>query len=484
MSQFRNLFKQTAIYGLATVLPRMFSFLLIPIHIKYLTSKGEYGEVSIIFSYLIFFNVILSYGMETSFFRFYHGDSDKKRVVSTSTLSIIYTTGIFLVTALLFRNTLAGWAEIDVQYITYTIWTLVLDALAIIPFARLRVDQKPMRYAAIKVGNVALYFFLNVFFLKWLPDIAKSSPDSFIGTLFVKDFQVGYIFLANIIASLATLIILLPGYFTINWHFDSALWKKMMKYGLPVMVAGIAFAINEAFDRLLLQYMNVSKDDIGAYSGCYKLAVFMVLFATAFRLGVEPFFFSHSKEDSAPQTYALITKYFVVIGSAILLAVIVFADILKLFLIPNSTYWEAMKVVPLIIIANFFLGIYHNLSVWYKLSDKTKIGAYISIVGAIVTLILNFALIPHWNYMGSAIATISAYGSMMLISYFLGNKYYHIPYDVKAISAYLGISIGFSLMYFYFFRENYYVGGAMLLLFTAFLYKNEKETLLRIARRK
>lgn len=484
MSQFNKLFKQTAIYGLATVLPRMFSFLLIPIHVQYLNGTGEYGKVSIIFAYLIFFNVILSYGMETSFFRFYTSEDNKKSVVSTSTISIFWSSLIFFVFGLLFRDNLAEWTDKDVLYITYTIWILVLDALVIIPFAKLRVDQKPIKYAAIKVGGVALFFFLNLFFLKFLPEIAAASPDSWMAILFIEDFQVGYIFLANVFASLATLLMLLPEYLKIKWQFDILLWKRMMRYGLPVMVAGIAFAINEAFDRLLLDYLNVSESDIGAYSGCYKLAVFMVLFATAFRLGIEPFFFSHSKNENAPQTYAKITKYFIVFGSVILLGVIVFADILKVFLIPNSTYWKAMDVVPLIIMANFFLGIYHNLSVWYKLSDKTKIGAYISIVGAVVTLVLNFALIPVWSYMGSAIATISAYGSMMLISYYLGNKYYPIPYDVKSISIYLTLSITLSCVYFYFFRENYIVALAAIVIYGGIIYIREKEALLAIIGRK
>lgn len=484
MSLYKNLFKQTAIYGLATVLPRMFSFLLIPIHIKYLSSKGEYGEVSIIFAYLIFFNVILSYGMETSFFRFYNDNYNKRSVIGTATVSIFWTSLIFLVTALLFRNTLAGWAGIDVQYITYTIWILVLDAVVIIPFAKLRVSQKPMRYTLVKVGSVALFYFLNVFFLKLLPEAVQSNPNSFLDSLFMKDFEVGYIFLANVIASIFTLLLLLPNYFHVRWYFDFSLWNKMMRYGLPVMIAGIAFAINEAFDRLLLDYMGVSKDDIGAYSGCYKLAVFMVLFATAFRLGIEPFFFSHAKNEGAQQTYAMITKFFIIFGSMILLGVIVFADILKLFIIPRSSYWEAMDVVPLIIIANFFLGIYHNLSVWYKLSDKTRMGAYISIVGAIVTLALNFALIPVLSYMGSAIATLCAYGSMMGISWYLGNKYYPIPYDLKKITGYLTVSIALSLAYFYFFRENYYVGAGIIVFYGLYIYRNEKSTLMRIIRRK
>jgi O-antigen/teichoic acid export membrane protein len=485
LSQFKNLFKQTAIYGLATVLPRMLSFLLVRLYTDLLPEE-EYGEVSIIFSWIVFFNVILAYGMETSFFRFYNKD-DSAKVTATTTVSLFWSSVLFLGGALIFRNFLADAANVDVDYITYTIWILVLDALVIIPFSKLRADGRPMYYAIIKIGNVAVNLGLNVFFLLYLPKLAQAYQGSFLASIYIHDFEIGYIFLSNLVASLLTLIIMLPHYFRISWHIDMKLWRRIMRYGLPIMVAGIAFAINETFDRILLEWLlpaAVAKAEVGVYSACYKLALFMALYATAFRLGIEPFFFSHAGNESAPQTYALITKYFVIFGSAILLGVIVFADILKLLFVNNPAYWDGMKVVPLIIIANFFLGIYHNLSVWYKLSDKTKIGAYISIIGAVVTLMLNFALIPYWSYMGSAIATISAYGSMMLISYFLGNKYYYIPYDVKTIGGYLALSIGFSLIYFYLFRENYYVGGAMLLLFMLFLYRNEKDTLIRIARRK
>jgi O-antigen/teichoic acid export membrane protein len=209
----------------------------------------------------------------------------------------------------------------------------------------------------------------------------------------------------------------------------------------------------------------------------------MVLFRTAYTLGIEPFFFSHASNENAQQTYATVTKYFVIFGSFILLSVIVFADLLKQIMIPNPSYWEAMKVVPLIILANFFLGIYTNLSVWYKLIDKTYVGAYISIVGAVVTLILNYLLIPKYSYYGSAIATISAYGSMMFISYYLGNKYYPIPYDKKKIMGYLVLSTGFSCISFYGFRENYYIGILLLAVFMGFIYYNEKEVLLRILKR-
>jgi len=483
---YKNLFKQTAIYGLATVLPRMFSFLLVPLYTD-LLPKAEYGKVTIIFAWMIFFNVILAYGMETAFFRFYNKEENKKIVVETSMVSIFWTTIVFLLVALLFRTTLADWSGIDTQYITYTIWILTLDALVIIPFSKLRAFQRPMMYAVIKIGNVLVNLLLSILFLIYLPKLATVNPTGLISSFYVENFQVGYIFLANIIASLLTFVVLSPDYIFLKWKFDFSLWKKMMVYGLPILVAGIAFAINEQFDKILLDRLlprNIAEDEVGVYSACYKLGLFMVLYRTAYTLGIEPFFFSHAKNENAPQTYATVTKYFVIFGSFIMLSVIVFADLFKAIMIRDESYWVAMKVVPLIILANFCLGIYTNLSVWYKLIDKTYIGAYISIVGAIVTLVLNFILIPSMSYVGSAIATLAAYGSMMLISYYLGNKYYPIPYDFNKIGGYLGLSILFSVVSFYGFRENYFVGIGLLLLFLYFIYHNEKSTLMNIMNRK
>ena len=486
MSLYKNLFKQTAIYGLATVLPRMLSFLLVMVHTDKLV-KADYGETTILLAYMVFFNVILSYGMETAFFRFYNTEENKKSVVETSMVSIFWSTLVFLAVALLFRNSVSSFINIDVQYITYIIWILALDALVIIPFSKLRAYQRPLFYAIIKIGNVVVNLGLNLFFLIYLPKIAIAYPDSFISKFYFEGFQVGYIFISNIAASLLTFLVLLPNYFQIKWKFNFSLWKRMMKYGFPILIAGIAFAINDQFDKILLNYLlsaDVAEAQVGIYSACYKLGLFMVLFRTAYTLGIEPFFFSHASNENAKETYATITKYFVIFCSLMTLGVIVFADVLKIVMIRDSSYWNAMGVVPLIILANFFLGIYTNLSVWYKLTNQTHIGAYISIVGAIITLALNYLLIPTMSYYGSAIATIAAYGTMMLISYILGNKYYPIPYDMKKIGAYLGISILFSTVYFYLFRENYFVGVPMLLVFTYFIYYNEKEIINRIIKRK
>lgn len=463
----------------------MLSFLLNPLYVDRLP-KQEFADVSIVFAWLVFFNVILSYGMETAFFRFFNSEDDKKKVISTSTVSIFWSSLSFLGIALLYRKTLADWSNINVEYVTYTIWILALDALVIIPFSKLRAEKRPLFYAVIKIGSVVVNLVLNLFFLVALPKLAANNANGLLSTFYYPNFQVGYIFISNLIASLATFIVLSPDYFKLNWKFDWTLWRKMMNYGFPILLAGLAFAINEHFDKILLEKLHVPKSEIGAYAACYKIGMFMVLFRTAYTLGIEPFFFSHASNENAQQTYATITKYFVIFGSFICLSVVAFIDLIKQPLVPNEDYWEAIKVVPLIVLANFFLGIYTNLSVWYKLIDKTKIGAYISIIGAIVTLALNWILIPQYSYYGSAIATIAAYGTMMVISFRMGQKKYPIPYDINRILGYLGLTILFSAISFYipYVRENYLLKIVLLSVFLYFIYHNEKDTLLRILKRR
>lgn len=482
MSLYKNLFKQTLIYGLATVLPRMISFLLNPLYVHTLP-KVDFADVSIIFSYLVFFNVVLSYGMETAFFRFYSNEQEKQKVISTTTISLFWSSILFTAIALIFRTSIASFINVKTQYVVYTALILFFDALVVIPFSKLRAEKKPMHYATIKIANVVVNFGLNLFFLLLLPSLKKDSP---LQVIYIENFQVGYIFISNLLASSLTFLVLSGDYFKMNWQFDQQLWKKMIRYGFPILIAGIGFAINEHFDKILLEKLDIPKDQIGAYSACYKLGMFMVLFRTAYTLGIEPFFFSHAKSENATQTYATITKYFVISGSFIMLFVIVFIDILKYLLVPNASYWEAIKIVPLIVLANFFLGIYTNLSVWYKLIDKTHIGALISIIGAAITLLLNFCLVPTaMGYYGSAVATIAAYGTMMILSYKMGQKQYPIPYEIEKIIKYLGTAILLSGFSFYvpILRKSYIFGIFALVLFGYMIFRNEKQTILKILKR-
>lgn len=479
MSGFKSLFKQTFIYGLATVLPRMLSFILVPLYTDpSVLSIEEYGRVSFIFAYFVLFNVVLAYGMETAFFRFFNKEENQEKVTSTSAISLIISSFALLGIAFLFRHQISNFINIELKYLNLVFVILLLDALVIIPFAWLRATAKPMRYAVIKIFNVAINLGLNVFLLLYLKDLAQGN--SLFESIYKPDFEISYIFISNVIASGLTLLLLIPFYTKIRFTFDTVLWKKMMRYAMPVLVAGIAYSVNETFDRILLEYLlppDVADEKIGMYSACYKLALFMTLFATAFRLGIEPYFFSHSKADNPQKNYAKILEYFVAFGSVILLSVVVFADVLKPFIIRSEAYYEAMWIVPFILLANFCLGIYHNLSVWYKITDRTKFGAYISIFGAVVTLVLNYVLIPVIGFKGSAIATLSAYTLMMLLSFYFGKKYYPIPYNLKKISLYLVVSILFSFVFFYNYRENYIIGIAMLIVFLGLVILLEKKEL-------
>ncbi len=486
MNPLRKLFKQTAIYGLATVLPRMLSFILVPVYTAVM-APGLYGNVTLIFSWFAIFNVFLAYGMETAFFRFYSRSDTKETVVSTSLISIMATTGIFTILALLFQSRLADALGFEVRYMPYVIFILALDALAIIPFAWLRANERPTKYAVVKITNVGINLGLNMFFLLLLPKMAKEDSGGLLSWMYQPDFEISYILISNLVASGVTLFLMLSLYVKSTYKFDKELWKRMMRYAWPVLVAGIAFTINEVFDRILLEKLlpeAIAKSEMGKYSACYKLGLFMTLFATAFRMGIEPFFFSHAGTENPQKAYAQITNYFVVLGSIILLAVVVFADVLKVLFVRDEAYWDAMKIVPLIVLASFFLGIYHNLSVWYKVTDKTRYGAFISTIGAFITIVINLVFIPVIGYMASAIATVMAYGSMMVLSYYLGKSRYPVPYNFRKIVFYLSISIVFSILSFYVFERNLVIGIILLSLFLGLVYKLENDKLKKIFLRK
>ncbi|WP_115460807.1 lipopolysaccharide biosynthesis protein [Winogradskyella aurantiaca] len=482
----KSLFKQTFIYGLATVLPRMLSFLLVPLYTseKVLGSPAEYGTVSLIFSYFVLFNVILAYGMETAFFRFYNKEKDQDTIVGTSSISLIVSSFIFLVISYLSIDQISQITVIEPRYLKLVIWILFLDALVIIPFAWLRAQTKATTYTIIKLSNVAINLGLNLFFLLVLPELSKSS--NFWDSLYIEGYQISYILWANIIASGLTLVMVSPTYIRLKWSFNRQLWMRMMRYAYPVLIAGIAFSINETFDRILLKGLlpsDVADTQIGMYSACYKLALFMTLFATAFRLGVEPFFFSHANTKNPQTNYARILEFFVAIGSCILLVVVVFADVLKVLIIRSEAYWEAMWIVPIVLMANFFLGIYHNLSVWYKITDRTKYGAIISVIGALVTLGINLVFIPQFGFKASAVATLMAYSLMAFISYFLGRHYYPIPYNLKKIGTYLALSTGLAWISFYQLSGNYYFGILAIVVFLLTIYISEKQNIESILKR-
>ena len=470
------------IYGIATVVPRMIGFIMAPYHMDWLPTNA-YADYTLIFSWMMFFNVVLSFGMETAFFRFYNKQKDKKEVINNTILFLMMICAVFIGLVYLFKSYIDAYFGIPPIVVDFLIWILVLDALVIIPFAILRAEQRPIKYSAIKIANVLINAGLTVVLLYLVPQFILKNPENPIASYFRQDFEVGYLFIANLMASLTTLLLLSKYYFQLRWRFNKKLLREMLVYSFPVMIAGLGFVVNETFDKVLLDILlpeDYKELGLASYGAIYKIGVFMVLFRMAYSLGIEPFFFSYAKNDDAPVKYAVITKYFVIFGSFGMLCIVVFADLIKLFYIREKAYWHAMEIVPYIILANLMLGIYTNLSVWYKIQDRTKVGAYISTFGAVLTLILNYILIPKIGLLGSAIATLIVYASMMLISYFLGQKSYPIPYDNKAISMYLGLATVLSFSYFYYFRENYFIGIAFLLIFVGLIISKEKTMIQRI----
>lgn len=477
MGKFLQLFKQTFIYGIATVFPRIISVLLVRIHTdkSVISEVSEFGNLSLIFSYIILFNVILSYGLETSFFRFYNLEKNKNDVVNTSSVSLIFTTIIFVALFGIFKSNISLLTGIDTGYLSIIVWILAFDVLTVIPFAYLRLKGKAIKYSYIKIANVLVYFSLNIFLLIFLKDLANDN--TFLRKIYIENFEVSYIFIANLFASLTSLLLLIPFYFKINYRANFRLLKKMLFYAFPILISGLAYTINETFDKILLDFLlpeSIAKTEIGMYSACYKLAVFMTLFSVAYKLAVEPFFFSEAEKQNPKKNYALVLETYVIIGSSILVLVVVSLDLLKVVFIGDQEYWKAMKIVPIILLANFCLGIYQNLSVWYKVTDRTRFGAYISIVGALFTLIINIILIPIYGYLGSAFATLVAYLTMSVLSYFMGQKYYPIPYNNFKILFYISVAVFLSYVSFYIFRNNLIVGITCVLIMNLVIYINEK----------
>ncbi|MFN0274136.1 MAG: polysaccharide biosynthesis C-terminal domain-containing protein [Chitinophagales bacterium] len=450
-NSLRKLAGQTAVYGLSTILVRMLNYLLAPLHTRVFLDQGDYGAISELYAYVTFLNVIFMYGMETAFFRFAkNGNSlqQNRTVFSTAQTSLLFTTLIFLFPLLFLSGNIANVLQYPGQgeYVIYFALIIAFDTLVNIPFAKLRLENKPWKYFTIKLVNVGINIFFNFFFL--LPALTGNDKlFAFTGFVYKPELGVAYVFMANLIASTVTFLIFTRTFF--NLHFDRTLWKKMMRYGLPLIIIGLAGMINETIDRILLKYWlpgtpAENLKQVGIYSAVYKISIFMTLAVQAFRMGAEPFFFNNAAEKNAPRTYADVMKYFVIVCCFIFLLVGMFPEVFKIII--GENYHEGLFIVPILLMANLFLGIYYNQSVWYKLTDKTTFATLIPIVGAAITLVLNFLLIPKIGYQGSAWATLACYGGMVILSYIIGQKYYPVPYNLRKILLYLVLSVLFCLL--------------------------------------
>ncbi len=477
MSTLKRFFKDTIIYGIAAVLPRVINFLLVRVHTDALPTDN-YAENTNFYIWAALFSVLLTFGMETAFFRFYKAEEKKDALISTSFISVFASAILFVILGFTFSDfftTIFDFGENPLQ-LKLLIGILAIDTLAVIPFAYLRASNRPIRYAVIKLINVGVIVVINLVFLKYIPEFKDSETPipNFLNTIFESTFIVNFIFIANIIGSAISLILLLPYLLKFKWSFNALLFKKMLSYSWPIAVAGIAYVINENLDKILIGQL-IDKNTMGIYAACYKLAIFMNLYIMAFRLGAEPFFFSHSNHKDAKETYARILNYFIIVGSLVFVGIVVFLDLIKEIFIKNTDYWEAIAIVPIVLLANLFLGIYHNLAIWYKLTDKTPYGMLFSIIGAIITIVMNITLIPIIGFIASAWATLFAYGTMMVLSYFIGNKYYPVPYNLKKSGSYLIVSMVISFVSFTYFRENYWVSFALVILFGFLIFNNEKK---------
>lgn len=448
MSGIRQLASQTAIYGLSSIIGRFLNYLLVPLHTSAAVfSTQQYGIITEMYAYVAFLVVMLTYGMETAFFRFHNKDNfNKNKVYATALTALLSSTSFFIVICFLFSQPIAVWLRYP-NHSEYIIWFALivgLDALSSIPLAKLRADNKAVKFALINLSNVFINISLNLFFLAYCMPLYKSGQTNFfVKTFYNPQIGVGYVFIANLIASIFKFLLLSPHLLQIKYGPSFSLLKQMLGYGIPLLFAGLAGIVNETIDRIMLKRMlfdtrgeEATMSILGVYGGVYKISIIITLFIQAFRYAAEPFFFAKEKDMNAKHTYAQIMNYFVMVCAVIFLGVMLFIDIIKYFT-PNKAYWEALHIVPVLLYANIFLGIYYNQSVWYKLSGKTMYGAWLQFMGAIITISINFIFIPKYDYTAAAWATFICYACMMIVSYLLGQKFYPVPYRRIKILLYL-----------------------------------------------
>lgn len=446
MAGIKSLFKDTAIYGLSSIVGRFLNWCLVPMY-TYCFAAAEYGIVTNLYAYVALTLIILTYGMETGFFRFANHERwrDPGQVYTTTLLSLGASSALFIIAGCLLSPSIARWLECPGH--PSFIWMMVIavgvDAYTSVPFAYLRYKSRPVRFATLKLVNIGVNIAFNLFFILLCPVIWQHSPE-WIAWFYDPSFGVGYIFLANLISSLVTLLLVIPEIFAENYNFNGRLLREMLRYSFPLLIIGIAGIMNQTIDKILYPHLVPDSAramyELGIYGANYKIAVILLVFLQAFRFAYEPFIFSRNKEDGAGkmQAYRDAMKYFVVFALFIFLGVMFYLDIIRYFISP--AYFSGLAVVPVVMLAELFFGIFFNLSVWYKLIDRTVWGMWFSLLGLAVTIVLNVVLVPVIGYMGCAVGALCSYGTMMVASYFVGLRKYPIGYPVGRILAYFGFA--------------------------------------------
>jgi O-antigen/teichoic acid export membrane protein len=442
----KKLAGQTVIYGLGSILPRIINYLFSLALTFIFKVPADLASNTVFYSFISFVNIIFTYGMETAFFNFSSKTDEKDKVYSTGLISIFTSTMVFTLILCLFSQSLAELAHYPANR-NYVIWCALIvatDALMALPFARLRLNNNAKRFTILKIVNVTVYLIVSIFYLVFCKNAYEKGENSFLASCYDPLVGVGYAFLAQLIANIFSLLLMAKEFTGFAYVFDKELWKQLFKYAWPLLFLGLAGMVNETFDRIILEYLlpeDIAKTELGIYGACYKIAILMTIFITAFRYAAEPFFFNQAADKNSKKVYALVMKYFVIFCSFLFLATMMNIDLVKLVIYKD--YRSGLAVAPILLIANLCLGVYFNLSIWYKLSGQTKYGAVVTIIGAVITLVINFAFIGKYSYMACAWATLAAYGSMMVISYYLGQKHYPVKYNLRSMLFFFFTALGF-----------------------------------------
>ena len=444
MSITKKLATDTVAYGVSSILARIINFLFGFLIIKFI-SPAEFGTYTSFYAYAGFILVVLTHGMETAYFRFVNKEESKETAFSTAFFSIFFAVIFFILITYLFQKPIAAYVKEPTFYVQLFVWMMAFDVLAAIPFASLRKQGRPMVFAGLKILNILFFILFNLFFFLILPKLNFTFNVT----------NVSYIFISNLVASILTFIIILFQFRQLKFSIDFSIYKKMLWYAMPIMLVGFAGMINEVLDRIIMTRLLPGNDlenkiQLGIYGFNYKFAMIISMFLQAYRFAAEPLFFKNADKADNKQMLANTMKYYTICVCCIFLAITLFMPFIQFvfskYAPSSATYFKGAGIVPILLMANIFLGIYFNISTWYKITDKTYIGAIISIVGAIVTIVMNIILVPKMGYFGAAWATLACYATMLIIGYITEQKYYPIPYDYKRILLYLIVAIGFYLV--------------------------------------
>jgi O-antigen/teichoic acid export membrane protein len=444
--QMQKLAKETAIYGVSSILGKFLNWLLVPLYTYVLTGSADYGVVANLYAWTALLLVILTYGMETGFFRFANKHSEiSDKVYGNTLISVGFTSLLFAVLCVVFSQQIAdvlGYSA-NPEYISMLGVVVAMDAFGSIPFAYLRFKSRPIKFATLKLLMIFTNIAFNIFFLVICPWLMNNAP-SLIDWFYNPHYGVGYVFVANVIQTVVVTLLLIPEALKAEFTFDLALLKKILRYSLPLLVLGVAGIMNQTLDKILFPFLiedpALAKSELGIYSACFKISMVMMMFTQAFRYAYEPFIFAQHKDKNSKAAYADAMKFFIIFSLLIFLGIVFYLDIFKYII--HKDYWDGLRVIPIVLFSYMFQGIFFNLSLWYKLTEQTMYGAWFSIVGAVITVAINVIFVPIYSYMASAWAAFACYFVMMILSYFYGQKHMRIKYNLKSIGIYSALAIG------------------------------------------